>query len=563
MVVPRKKMSAIFAVGLALGLLLPALAFAELSYKEIITPYPIRVAHDADFSCRVSDEGAVECDVIEPHVGTVTVKFPAGTTTADDSSEVLIDVRNVAGRTGVRIDGVKLPDALSETIIMPRPQTTTATRLCIRDYPNAEFVSPTSPCFDAIGQGRIFLPPGNGQFDFRLNDGFSRRVSYDAKRINLSGVRHTMVVFDHNSVPIGNDDYCAAYEDRIADCSILHNDLDMDGDVIEIVEVGRPLFGRAVLKGSVVEYKPPEEWFGTDYFDYIISDGRSTAMAGVTVKVAKINDPPEPIRDVVALNEDEQVTFDVVWNDRDRDSATLRCTGVQPAEHGTVTLADGMLTYVPGPNWFGREELIYTVEDTGGATAEGGAFVVVTSVNDAPVAEDVKRNTDEDVAISGQVRAADVDNDSLRYFIVKAPANGTVEMKDDGTYTYSPNLDYFGEDVFAFYAFDGTTNSNPGTVTIEITEVFDEVAVANGGGATSVAKAIDDYAAYNSDLETDRFGILAGIEMARQAVPLGEVDLSLVERLRTYDVPVYDTAQAIGRLLWDIFYNIVLAPIFE
>ncbi len=69
----------------------------------------------------------------------------------------------------------------------------------------------------------------------------------------------------------------------------------------------------------------------------------------------------------------------------------------------------------------------------------------------------------------------DADGNSLTATLVSGPANGVLALSVDGTFTYTPNADFYGTDTFTYRANDGTVNSNVATVTITVTPVADIV----------------------------------------------------------------------------------------
>jgi VCBS repeat-containing protein len=68
--------------------------------------------------------------------------------------------------------------------------------------------------------------------------------------------------------------------------------------------------------------------------------------------------------------------------------------------------------------------------------------------------------------------ATDAENNPLTYAIVAQPGFGTVTL-DGTTATYTPALDFVGEDSFTYLANDGLVDSNVATVTITVTPVND------------------------------------------------------------------------------------------
>ena len=74
---------------------------------------------------------------------------------------------------------------------------------------------------------------------------------------------------------------------------LLVNDTDEDNDDLEITEVGSAVNGTVTLIDGELAYTPDADYFGTDEFEYTISDGALTSTAKVAVTVAPVNDAPE------------------------------------------------------------------------------------------------------------------------------------------------------------------------------------------------------------------------------------------------------------------------------
>lgn len=95
--------------------------------------------------------------------------------------------------------------------------------------------------------------------------------------------------------------------------------------------------------------------------------------------------------------------------------------------------------------------------------------------NYAPVAVDDAYSMAEDTVLTQAapgVLANDTDAESnpLTAALVTGPAHGTLVLNADGSFTYTPDADWFGVDTFTYMANDGA-NSNVATVTITVTDV--------------------------------------------------------------------------------------------
>jgi VCBS repeat-containing protein len=112
-----------------------------------------------------------------------------------------------------------------------------------------------------------------------------------------------------------------------------------------------------------------------------------------------------------------------------------------------------------------------TVTDPFGATATQAVTVTIAGANDAPVAVNDSASGDEDTAITtGNVLANDSDVDNtLTAASINAftqGAHGAVVNNGDGTFTYTPTLNFNGADSFTYTVTDGSLNS---TATVNVT----------------------------------------------------------------------------------------------
>ena len=67
----------------------------------------------------------------------------------------------------------------------------------------------------------------------------------------------------------------------------------------------------------------------------------------------------------------------------------------------------------------------------------------------------------------------DAEDDPLTASLVDDVEHGTLTLASDGSFVYTPEPDYYGEDTFTYVANDGYGDSEPATVTINIRNVND------------------------------------------------------------------------------------------
>jgi VCBS repeat-containing protein len=164
----------------------------------------------------------------------------------------------------------------------------------------------------------------------------------------------------------------------------------------------------------------------TDYVA-IVDDGNATI----------INNPPVAADNAYSVNEDNTLTVaapGVLGNDSDPDGDTLTAVLVSGPSHGTLTLnPDGSFTYTPAENFFGTDYFTYQAYDGVAYSNVATVTITVTSVNDAPVAQNDSYTTDEDtplvVPASGVLgNDSDVDGDTLTAVLVSGPSHGTLTL---------------------------------------------------------------------------------------------------------------------------------------
>src|SRR5207245_10463237 len=82
---------------------------------------------------------------------------------------------------------------------------------------------------------------------------------------------------------------------------------------------------------------------------------------------------------------------------------------------------------------------------------------------------------------------ADVDGDPLRVLTVGEAQNGLTRVNPDGSVTYTPGLDFAGNDQFIYTVSDGHEGNATGTVSITVTPADDPpVMTADAAEATAV-----------------------------------------------------------------------------
>jgi hypothetical protein len=133
------------------------------------------------------------------------------------------------------------------------------------------------------------------------------------------------------------------------------------------------------------------------------------------------------------------------------------------------------IVYMPNPDFYGQDSFLYEVKDEAGTSVIGRAQVTVRPVNDAPVAVDDAVSTPEETAVTIDVLAndTDVDGDPLQVVAFAQATYGRVVRNNNGTFTYTPALDFYGTDSFEYTISDAQGETATATVLITVLPVRD------------------------------------------------------------------------------------------
>ena len=252
---------------------------------------------------------------------------------------------------------------------------------------------------------------------------------------------------------------------------------DPDGDVLTYQIANQPLHGSVVLdpRSGEFVYVPAANYHGTDSFEVSITDGRGNSTSStVTLTVTAVNDLPVTADLNLNTDEDAAVAGQIVASDLDGD--TLAYSLATAPVNGSVTVdpATGAFVYTPDANFNGTDSFIVMVSDGQGGNVSSTVTIGVAALNDAPTTTDLNLNTEEDVAVSGQIMATDVDGDVLSYAVSSVPQNGVLILNAaTGEFTYTPNTNYNGTDSFVVTISDGNGGATTSTVTVGVTPVND------------------------------------------------------------------------------------------
>ncbi|MCX6244735.1 MAG: tandem-95 repeat protein, partial [Bacteroidetes bacterium] len=260
---------------------------------------------------------------------------------------------------------------------------------------------------------------------------------------------------------------------------------------------------------------------GASVFRWTVSNG-VCAPAVSDVTITRQVCVPVAVDDYATTPEDTPVSGNVLTNDSDPNGLTLSVTqfvvnGTTYAAGTTATIpgvgtlvinSNGTWTFTPALNYNGPvPAATYTITN-GSNTASANLYITITPVNDPPVAVVDYFTTPEDTPVSGSVTGNDYDVDGNLnpngYSLVTGPAHGTVSFNSNGSFTYTPSLNYNGQDSFIYSVCDLGTPVYCDTAIVHITiPAVNDPPVANNDYATTPEDTPVTISILSNDIDVD------------------------------------------------------------
>ena len=246
-------------------------------------------------------------------------------------------------------------------------------------------------------------------------------------------------------------------------------------------------------------FKPnPNFHFGTTNSPYMtpvtilydINDVPGAPIRGtIVLRFEPVPDVPTTATTQQVTNEDTPLTIGLVVNDPDTDTGATSgfpvtltgsndsftyVRGNQP-QNGTLVWNPPNPVYTPNPNYSGADSFTYTVMDSQSNMAMETINIVINPVNDPPVATSETITISEDQTTNITLKSSDVDGQGQQaptFTVTQMPTHGTLTGQIP-SFTYTPDMDFTGQDTIKFTVSDGQETSAEGTITINIGQADD------------------------------------------------------------------------------------------
>ncbi|MDW1940663.1 tandem-95 repeat protein [Vibrio sp. Vb0599] len=327
------------------------------------------------------------------------------------------------------------------------------------------------------GDNGELVDNADGTYTFMPNENFNGEVDIDYKVFDGTDEVDThldLTVIPVNDVPVpGAPLHTQMLENGtiiIEAKDLLSGATDVDGDILHIENLLLVDQSQGTLTDNgdnTFTFEPTSNFYGEVNLTFDISDGQASAPSTAKIDVEIVNEGPEVSGPVDAVvDEDGSITItqeDLLANATDVDGDNLEAVNLSTNDPNATIVenADGSFTITPSENFFGEIEFTYDVTDAI-ETVAADLNLTVNPVNDLPDVPDLSFTTEDGEAITITeaellAQATDIEGDDLSVVNVTSLSD-MVQVTDngDGTYTLTPEQDFFGNVDLTFDVSDGT-----------------------------------------------------------------------------------------------------------
>jgi hypothetical protein len=290
-----------------------------------------------------------------------------------------------------------------------------------------------------------------------------------------------------------NDTFNVVQDSGTTNLPVLSNDTTAVGP-FTVTAITQPASGGTVAianGGSSVSFTPTGGFTGAAQFTYTITAGSNTSTATVTVNVGALNNPPvanalsSVPEDSAAVTLLPSTLFSPGAGEATQIVTLSDVALVAGQTGGTVSLTGGSVVFTPAADFNG--DVLFTARGTDNGSPAANTLatftISVTPVNDAPVANVVSYNTNEDTSLTvnaNSMFAAGPSNEGTQTLsVVNATAvsatGGTVQIVS-GNVLFTPTANFSGQFLFTAVAEDNGSpvlQSPLTTITINVAAVND------------------------------------------------------------------------------------------
>ena len=324
----------------------------------------------------------------------------------------------------------------------------------------------------------VEFDPETGEYTYQPDEGYvgEDTFTYIATDGELFSETVTVTITVTNTLPnLGDDTATTHMGDSVTGIDVVANDADPDSDAFTVDSFVYEGEGDLVKNDDgTFTYTPPEGFVGEDSFTYTTSDGQIGASSEPATAVITVTNALPILGDDAATTHmgDPVSNIEVLANDADPDGDAFTVDSFLYEGDGTlIQNDDGTFTYTPPEGFVGEDSFVYTTNDSQIGVSSESATVAITVINALPTLADDTAATKQDVAVTIDVLANDFDpdGDPLSVGEFTYEGGGTLVLNDDGTFSFTPEQGFAGQDSFTYSAADPEAGAEPALANVIIT----------------------------------------------------------------------------------------------
>ncbi len=163
------------------------------------------------------------------------------------------------------------------------------------------------------------------------------------------------------------------------------------------------------------------------------------------------------------------------------------CLGTRVIRKGDILPGDRLdqLTFLPARRETDtRTQILYLPVFAQGVGPETALTISIRGrENQTPITEDFAVETYKNLPLEGKLKVREPEEETMTFTLVRGPKRGQVELREDGSFVYTPKKNKVGIDSFVYTATDAAGKvSRETTVTITIVKPTDSTQYTDTAG---------------------------------------------------------------------------------
>lgn len=138
-------------------------------------------------------------------------------------------------------------------------------------------------------------------------------------------------------------------------------------------------------------------------------------------------------------------------------------------DFGAGSLLSPVFSYTPNAGFAGQDTFTYTATNDNNVVGNT-ATVTINIPTQIPTAQPLSVSTDKNTTAIVPLYATDPNSLVLTFMIDTNPANGSIS-ESGGVWTYTPNADFVGVDIFSYKASNETYTSSPANIEVTVYDI--------------------------------------------------------------------------------------------